>query len=333
MKKVLYVIIGILVLYLVLALFGPKQIKVERQVSINRPSQFIKEKLGDFKFFHDSWSPWTDKDSAMQTTYEGTPGIIGHHYSWKGNKDVGSGSMELMSFNNDTILMKLSFEGEGDAKAYFLLKDNNASTDVTWGMIFDVGFMGRPVMLFMNMDKMLGADYEKGLAKLKTTLESMNEAPATANYDIMEMNWDEKTFVGTKRTKMNGQNLGMFYGENFPKLGADMTKAKIQPEMAPCALVYSWDEKTMDCECAAVMCVQKGKTIQGWETHAVPASKVLHIAYYGSYEKSVNAHMAMGKYLSEKGLTQQLVVEEYVTDPVAEKDTSKWLTNIYYVLK
>jgi hypothetical protein len=332
MKKVLYIILGILVLYIVLAFCGPKQIKVERQVTINKANGLVKEKLSDYKFFHDHWSPWTEKDPAMKTTYEGNPGEIGHRYTWSGNKDVGSGAMKLVAYSGDTIMQTLTFEREGDSKAYFILKDDNGGTNVTWGMMFDVGFMGRPFMLFMNMDKMLGEDYEKGLSKLKNELESMKDAPMT-NYEIMEHNWEEKTFVGTKREKMNASQMGAFFGTNFPKLGADLGKGKIQPEMAPSALVYSWDEKTMDCECAAVMAVPKGTKMKGWETHVVPAAKVLHVAYYGAYEKSGDAHMAIGKYMQEKGLKDQVVIEEYVTDPMVEKDTAKWLTNIYYVLK
>lgn len=333
MKKVLYVILGIILLYVILAFCGPKQIKVERQISINKSTGLVKEKLTDYKFFHDKWSPWTEKDPAMKTSYEGTPGEIGHRYTWSGNKDVGSGAMQLKAFNGDTIMQSLTFEREGESKAYYILKDNNSSTDVTWGMMFDVGFMGRPFMLFMNMDKMLGEDYDKGLANLKSALESEKEGLAAKHYDIEEIQWEEKNLVGTKLTKMNASQMGAFFGENFPKLGADLGKNKIEPNMAPCALVTFWDEKTMDCECAAVMSVASGKTMKGWETHKIPASKVLHVAYYGSYEKSGDAHMAMGEYMKEKGLKDSYVIEEYVTDPMIEKDTAKWLTNIYYILK
>ena len=65
------------------------------------------------------------------------------------------------------MVQRLTFEGMADSRAYFSIKEQPTATDVTWGMIFEVGFFGRPMMLFMNMDKMLGADYEKGLSKLK----------------------------------------------------------------------------------------------------------------------------------------------------------------------
>src|SRR5688572_3245586 len=108
MKKVLYVIIGLVVLYIILAFIGPKDVKVERQIAINRPASEVKAKLGDFKFFHDKWSPWTQRDPNMVCTYEGTPGEPGHLYTWKGNKEVGHGSMTLTGYNGDTLLQKLS---------------------------------------------------------------------------------------------------------------------------------------------------------------------------------------------------------------------------------
>lgn len=333
MKKVLYVILGLIVLYIVLALFGPKQIKVERQVSINKPAAAVKEKLGDFRFFHDNWSPWTEKDPAMKTTYQGNPGEIGHHYSWSGNKDVGSGEMELVAYSGDTIMQKLSFEGQGDSKAYFILKDNNASTDVTWGMMFDVGFMGRPIMLFMNMDKMLGEDYEKGLSKLKTELENMPDAAANVKYQINEQQWEEKTFVSTAHSKMTADKCGNFFGENWTRMMSDLEKNKVKYNMAPSAVFYSWDEKTMETDCAAIMNVSDAKSFKGWEKLTIPPSKVLHVAYYGDQSKNYTAHTALENHIKEKGLTKNMVIEEYVTDPTMEKDTTKWLTNIYYVLK
>ena len=332
MKKILYVILTLILIYLVLALFGPKVIKVERSISINKSANLVKSKLGDFKYFHDEWSPWSEKDPAMKTTYKGNPGEIGHNYAWQGNKEVGKGEMEITSITNDSLVNRFTLEGMGDSKTYYLIKDKGAATDVTWGMMFDVDFLQRPIMLFMNMDKMLGADYEKGLAKLKTRVESIREEP-TANYEIKEVQWEEKTFIGTKRTKMDGNKLAAFFGENFPQMWADLEKEKIKSTMSPCGLFYSWDEKTMVTDCAAAMCVPGGKEIKGWEKCTVPASKVLSVPYYGAPEKSIDAHYAIDAYMKEKKLDYTFVIEEYVTDPTLEKDTAKWLTNIYYILK
>ncbi|MDI1354944.1 MAG: GyrI-like domain-containing protein [bacterium] len=333
MKKIVYVILGLLALYLLLALIGPKQVKVERHITINQPLVLVKEKLGDFKFFHDQWSPWSEKDPNMVNAYNGVPGEMGHHYSWSGNKDVGKGEMTLMGYNGDTLIQTLSFAGEGDAKSYFIMKDNTTSTDVTWGMVFPVYFFHRPIMLFMNMDKMVGGDYEKGLSKLKTLLEGMQTVGSASPYDVKEIVWEEKNFVGSKRTKLHASEMQKFFSDNYPKLGADSEKNKLQLLMAPCAIYYSWDDNTKDCEVAAVLCFPKGTGIKGWESHSFPRSKVLMVSHYGPYERIGSAYEAMEKYVDAKGLTLNASIEEYVTDPMSEKDSTKWLTNIYYLLK
>ncbi|MDF2451811.1 MAG: hypothetical protein K0S26_1315, partial [Bacteroidota bacterium] len=92
-------------------------------------------------------------------------------------------------------------------------------------------------------------------------------------------------------------------------------------------------EKTMTTEVAAVMEVANGTKLEGVEKFETPAGKVLKIEYFGAYDKSANAHYAMDAYMKEKGLTQSYVLEEYVTDPGTEKDTAKWQTDIFYLVK
>ena len=181
MKTVFYVIVGLIVLYFVLAFFGPKEVKAERSIQIDAPQQVIREKLGDFQYFHDKWSPWTAMDPNMRTTYSGVPGEPGHRYVWSGNKDVGSGEMSLVRLNGDSIVQSISFEGQGDALAYYIVRGEGRQTQVTWGMQFEVGYMMRTPMLFMDMDEMIGEDYEKGLARLKQVVESEERDNAAAS--------------------------------------------------------------------------------------------------------------------------------------------------------
>lgn len=330
MKKVLYVIIALVVVYFVLCLVGPKAITVERSIVVNADPAVVKNQLGDLKFFQEKWSPWTEKDPDMKVTYMGEMGKAGSGYSWAGNKEVGSGTMVVTSTEGDSVIQKLTFEGMGDSKTFYAVKPENTGSKITWGISFEVGFMGRAMMLFMNMDKMMGADFEKGLTKFKTEIESM-PAPGP-KYEITQVDWTEKTFVG-KRGTYAFDKLSDFFGENYPKIFEELGKAKVEPTMAPSAIYFKWDDEKGEADCAAVSCVPNGTKIKGYETFAVPNSKVLQIAYYGAYEKSINAHLAMDAYMKANNLPMQTqVIEEYVTDPMHEKDTAKWLTNIYYVL-
>src|SRR5690606_22161225 len=163
----------------------------------------------------------------------------------------------------------------------------------------------------------------------KDTLES---APKQANYNVEETNWEAKTYYGIK-SKLSFDKISAFFGESYGKIGAAMQKAKAEMVSAPSAIYFTFDEQTMVTDVAAVMEVAKGKELKGVEKFDLPPSKVLKIAYYGAYDKSGQAHYAMDNYMKEHNLSQLYVLEEYVTDPMTEKDTTKWLTNIFYLVK
>ncbi len=332
MKKVLYVIVGLVVVYLILCLVGPSETKVERSIVINKAADVVRPKLADLKFFHDNWSPWTEKDPAAKVAYEGECCEPGSNMKWESDSEaVGKGKMTFERFSGDSVVETLHFDEWGDSKVYMIAKTEGAGTNVTWGMLSKVPFMGRAMMLFMNMEKYIAPDYEKGLANLKNVMENMKEEEV-AHYDVKEMQWEAKTFYGVKE-KLSLDKLPAFFGTSYGKIGEALGKAKAQPIGMPKAIYFTFDEKAMVTDVAAVMEVANGTKLDGVEKFETPAGKVLLIEYFGAYEKSANAHYAMDAFMKEKGLSQSFVLEEYVTDPMAEKDTAKWQTNIYYILK
>ena len=332
MKKILYVLIGLVAIWLILCLVGPSKIKVERSTDINANADMIRAKIIDLKFFHESWSPWTEKDPNMKVTYKGETGQVENSMSWESNvKEVGIGSMTYKYTHGDTIMESLYFEGHGEAQIYHVVTANGEGSKVTWIMQNDVPFYIRFMMLFMNIDKMVGPDFEKGLNKLKVAMESMPAQTAT-NYEIKELNWDAKTFYGVKEN-LSFDKMAAFFSKSYGKIGEAMGKAKTQPIGMPKAIYFTFDEKTMMTDVAAVMEVANGTKLNGVEKFETPAGKVLLIEYFGAYDKSANAHYAMDAYMKEKGLTQSLVLEEYANDPMTEKDTAKWQTNIFYLVK
>ena len=332
MKKILYVLIGLVAVWLILCLVGPSQVKVERSIDINANADMIRNKITDLKFFHESWSPWTEKDPAMKVTYTGENGKEGSSMAWESNnKDVGIGSMTYKYTHGDTIMQSLFFEGQGEAQIYHVVAANGEGSKVTWNMQNAVPFPMRFMMVFMNIDKMVGPDFEKGLNKLKVAMESM-PAETAVHYDVEEQNWDAKTFYGIK-TSTTFDKLAAFFGASYGKIGESIGKAKVKSIGAPKAIYFSFDEKTMVTDVAAVVEVANGTKLEGVEKFESPAGKALHIAYYGPYDKSANAHYAMDAYMKEKRLTQTMVLEEYITDPMTEKDSTKWLTDIYYLVK
>lgn len=332
MKKLLYVIVGLIVVYLILCMAGPARVHAERSITINAPAGMIKSKLADLKLFHDAWSPWTEKDPDMKTTYTGEMGQPGSTMSWESDKkEVGKGTMTYLNTVGDTVLCKLVFDGRGESKVYFLTTPDGSGTKVTWAMDMRIGFLGRGPVLFMNMDKMIGPDFEKGLSKLKPVVEASAEVPA-AKLEVKEISWGEKTYIGKKET-ISFDKLKMFFAENLPKIHESIVKDGLEMASPPSGIFYTFDETKKETECAAVIGVVSAKNAKGWEKFTIPPSKVLQVAYYGPYENIMAAHNVLMTYMKEKGLTQAMCIEEYVTDPMEEKDSNKWLTNVYYILK
>lgn len=333
MKKVFYVLIGLIAVYIILCLAGPSFSTVERSTEINAPADVIRQKLTDLRFFHESWSPWTELDPGMKVSYTGEAGKEGASMSWESDKDdVGKGTMTYQYTRGDSVICLMNFSGY-ESHIFFIVKSIDASkSSMSWILYGKTPFMFRGMALFMNMEKMVGKHFEKGLVKLKTVMESMPTKPAAVHYDVQELNWDTKMYYG-KRTKLEFPKMADYIGKTYGQIGEAMKKAKAEAIGAPKAIYFSFDETSMVADFAPVMEVTKGTKLDGLEKFETPAGKVLLIDYYGPYEQSAQAHYAMDAYIKEKGLTQSVVLEEYITDPMTEKDPAKWLTKIYYVVK
>jgi len=127
--------------------------------------------------FHnwEAWNPWAKLDPAMKQTYEGAPAGAGAIYTWAGNSEVGEGRMTLTeSRPSDLIRIELEFlkPFPGTSTAEFTFKPEDNQTAVVWSMAGKNNFMAKAVCLFMSMDKMIGGQFEKGLAQMKAVAEA-----------------------------------------------------------------------------------------------------------------------------------------------------------------
>src|SRR5204863_4270093 len=112
---------------------------------------------------------------AIKQTYEGAPAGTGAIYTWIGNKEVGEGRMTIIeSRPSELIRIKMEFfkPFAGISTAEFTFKPEGNQTAVTWSMSGENNFMAKAIHLFMNMDKMIGGQFEKGLASMKSIVET-----------------------------------------------------------------------------------------------------------------------------------------------------------------
>lgn len=173
LKKIALVVLGLLVLVLLLALTKPDQFTVVRSTRIAAPAERIFPMLDDFHNWG-GWSPWEKMDPTMTRTFSGPASGVGAQYSWTGNKQVGTGKMEILeSVPSAKLVIALDFLAPFEAHntAEFLLAPAGDSTEVTWTMRGPNLFLTKLITVFVSMDRMVGPDFEAGLANLKANAE------------------------------------------------------------------------------------------------------------------------------------------------------------------
>lgn len=152
----------------------PAEFKVARKMKIHAPAAVIYEQLTDFHKWND-WSPWAKIDPNMKATYSGPARGVGASYHWTGNDEVGEGNMEVMTLKQDErVAIKLDFlkPFEAHNETVFTLQPEADGVVVNWEMLGRNEFMGKAAGLVMNMDSVVGKDFEKGLGQLKKLAEA-----------------------------------------------------------------------------------------------------------------------------------------------------------------
>jgi hypothetical protein len=178
MLNVILIALGAIVAVLVVVVaMQPSEFRVVRNTTISGPAPAVFAQVNDFHKW-EGWNPWGKIDPAMKQAYEGAPAGTGAVYSWIGNREVGEGRMRIIeSRPSDLIRIDLEFfkPFAGNSIAEFTFTPEGNQTAVTWSMTGTNNFTAKAIHLFMNMDKMIGGQFEKGLAAMKSIVEKTLE--------------------------------------------------------------------------------------------------------------------------------------------------------------
>jgi uncharacterized protein YndB with AHSA1/START domain len=174
LKTILVALAVIIVVLVVIVALQPSDFRVARSTTISAPPPAVFAQVNDFHKW-EAWNPWGKIDPTMKQTYDGAPAGVGAIYTWAGNNEVGEGRMTITeSRPSELIRVKLEFLKPFAATntAEFTFKPEENQTLVTWSMFGEKNFMAKAVHLVMNMDKMIGGQFEKGLADMKSVVET-----------------------------------------------------------------------------------------------------------------------------------------------------------------
>lgn len=173
-KKILLLFAVIVVVFVAIVAMQPPEFRIARSANVAAPPAAVFEHVNDFRHW-EHWSPWAKLDPTMKVTYDGPATGKGATYTWVGNDEVGEGKMTILdSVPNESITIRLDFVRPFPSSntVEFTFKPEASGTSVTWTMHGRNNFLSKAFHLVMNVDKLVGGDFEKGLASLKDRVEA-----------------------------------------------------------------------------------------------------------------------------------------------------------------
>jgi hypothetical protein len=181
LKKILFALAVTCVVLAIVVVLQPPTFHIERSITIAAPAPVPHALVNDFHAWS-GWSPWEKLDPALKRSYEGPGAGVGAKYAWTGNDDVGEGRMTIEHSSPTRIGIRLEFIKPFAAtnRATFAFDPVAEGTKVTWAMDGDKNFASKAFGLVMDTDHMIGADFERGLASMKTLAESSRAGNAEA---------------------------------------------------------------------------------------------------------------------------------------------------------
>lgn len=339
MKKVLktFVVMIILVigLFFIIPLFMDTEYNLKRTIVVDDSKEHVKNYMKSFENFKE-WSPWAEMDDDMDVKITGDAGSVGSKYEWEGNEDVGKGVMTITDVSEDTVKIHLMFKEpfESESPTYYAFKEVDGKTEVTWYMEGEMAYPWNIMGLFFSMEETVGKDFEKGLEKLKSSVEKLAEkqeveVPSTK---IKAVDAPMRKFIG-RRSIVKFEDMQSFYSENYSDAYKTIGEKELEFDGSPSGIYFSWDPEKGQADMAAVLPV-KGLEgdLEGFETYEL-GGKALKIVHWGSYDNIDVPHNDMEEYIIHNEIeVLGPTLEEYITDPGNEPDTTKWETHIYYFI-
>lgn len=336
LKRIGLVLLGIILLVVIVGLFMPAKTVVEKSIVVNAPIETVFDQVNTLTNWK-KWSPWYKMDTTATLTYSGPASGNGASYAWDSkNSDIGAGTMTLSDVKEYShITENMVFKDRGEGQATMDFAQEGAGVKVIWKMEMDHGW--NPLMRLMGalfIKGALGKQFQEGLDGIKNAAEHAPILTSSGkSYKVVEIEL-QPGYAVVMPGKIREQEFESFFSTAFPAADAFIKKNNLKPTGAPFAIVYNYNP-------AGFTDLDAGIPIEGNATSTgllkvieLKGGKAVKVDYYGPYSDSGFAHEAIDKWLKAKNIKSTGAPwEVYVTDPKAEKDTMKWLTEVIYPIK
>jgi effector-binding domain-containing protein/uncharacterized protein YndB with AHSA1/START domain len=333
LKKLVLAVVALVVLLAGIGMLLPRRVHVERSIVIDAPRATVFALVDGFKQFN-KWSPWAALDPNAEYTQAGPAFGVGANQSWSGDpKTVGSGSQEIIEVKPyEVVKSHLDFGDQGVATAQFTLAPEANGTKVTWGLDSDMGAGPIGRYFGLMMDRWIGADYEKGLAGLKTLAESLPKADfADLTVAVGTVQPVTVAYVASQSSK-DSQEIGDAIGAAYTKVVAFMKLHGLKEIGAPITINTRWDDSGYGFDAAIPVDKAPDKPIAPdarVQTKQTYGGSVLKVVMKGPYSGMPATYAKLTAYMAARGYESAGPSwDEYVSDPMTTPP-AELTTNIY----
>ncbi len=334
-KVVLAGVVMLLVLLVIVGLLLPRRAHMVRSISIDSPQSTVFTLVNGFHAF-ERWSPWHEKDPAMQYELTGPAAGVGAGMRWQSAvPEVGSGAQEIVESRPFSRLETVvDFGAPGTARTAFDIEDNQEGSRVTWSLDIDFGYHlpGRYFGLFL--DDVAGPDYERGLERLKALAESLPEVDfSDADIELVQTDSVRIAYKSASASP-NPTAIIAALAVAYVEVTAFMELNGVTRQGPPLAIIRYWGPASYEFDAAIPVSHEAAKSknsvVQLGDTYAGRAVKAVHV---GPYKTRARTHEQVQAFMAARGLEQDGDPwEEYVSDP-GKTPSQELITHIYYPIR
>ena len=336
LKYLAIAIITLVVIYVVLALIGPSNYKVSKEIKIGAPIDVVFNQTSVFANWA-AFSAWAKADPGAVYTIENDNQTVGASMGWEGEIS-GKGSMTTTEIiPNEKFIYDLSFVEPFEMTSHggFLYQQDGDSVLVTWYDEGEFGFMMRPMMLFMDVEAEIGPMFEQGLEGIKKICEAMETKPSI---EVTEETVESKSMLFiSESSSLIPDTMSAKMGAAYGEMMALISVAGLEMSSAPIAITKKFSLEEMMCEFDAALIVADipeglglSGRIQKGDTYAGKALKTVHVGSYMTLKSTYDAFLA---YIEANGYeVNGNSWEEYVDDPTTVAEAER-RTFIYFPVK
>ena len=325
LKRLVAFLLVLIVALIGIAFFLPGSAHVERSVTVARPASVVFAVLNSYRRFND-WSPWAAKDPNAHYTITGPVAGVGAKQSWRGDpKTVGTGSQEIVeSKPNESVTTALDFGDMGKASARFLLTPDGNGTRVKWTLDTQAPLaldgkliwnaIGRYMGLFM--DGMVGPDYETGLARLKTLVETFPDVDIGGVSGDAVVLAPRKIYFVSASSGTDPDSAKAVLTEAYGKLGKYLSDNNLTMQGAPLTITTSYDKSGWKFDAAIPVERNDAATREDIQSGATYGGNAVQFMHVGPYDRIGETVAKAYAWLSVQGYKAKgRLIEEYISDP------------------